>query len=235
DISLFTANEDYGNDATVFFNTLSGYSAVYAMNKLIMAPWFLKRSLLELIERETRRAEEGAPGKILAKMNALVDADVVKALYRASQAGVTVRLNVRGICILVPGLKGVSDNITVTSIVDHYLEHSRIFCFNNGGAEELYISSADWMPRNLERRVELLVPIMDPAVKDEIRKMLDCYFRDTARAWNLEPDGSWKRPKAEKPFEAQAALLAMVAEKAEQPWKTRQELVVRRSAQTEQK
>ncbi|MDR2050116.1 MAG: polyphosphate kinase 1 [Treponema sp.] len=229
DLSLFTANEDFGNDATIFFNTLSGYSALHTMNKLVMAPWFLKQKILELIDRETRRAEKGAPGKILAKMNALVDADVVNALYKASQAGVKVRLNVRGICTLVPGLKDLSENITVTSIVDHYLEHSRIFCFNNGGAEEFYISSADWMPRNLERRVELLVPILDPAIKEEVRNILDCYFRDTSRAWILAPDGSWKRPKAEKPFEAQAWLLAMAAKRAEQPWKTRKELVVRRS------
>ncbi|MDR0402263.1 MAG: polyphosphate kinase 1 [Treponema sp.] len=235
DLSLFTANEDFGNDATVFFNTLSGYSAVHTMNKLIMAPWFLKQKFLELIERETRRAEEGAPGKILAKMNALVDADVVDALYKASRAGVTVRLNIRGICTLVPGVRGVSDNITVTSVVDHYLEHSRIFYFNNGGAEELYISSADWMPRNLERRVELLVPVLDPAIKEEVKKILCCYYKDTARAWRLEPDGSWKPLKAEKPFEAQAALLAAIAKKSEQPWKTRRELVVRRSAPAEQK
>jgi polyphosphate kinase len=235
DLSFFTANEDFGSDATVFFNILSGYSAIHAMSKLVMAPWFLKQTFLELIERETRRAEEGAPGKILAKMNALVDADIARALYKASRAGVKVQLNIRGICILVPGIKGVSDNITVTSIVDYYLEHSRIFYFNNGGAEECYISSADWMSRNLERRVELLVPILDPAIKEEIRKILDCYFKDNSRAWNLMSDGSWKRPKAEKPFEAQAALLAMAAKKAEQPWKTRRELVVRRSAQTEQK
>jgi polyphosphate kinase len=235
DLSLFTANEDFGSDATVFFNTLSGYSALHVMNKLVMAPWFLKQTFLDLIERETRRAEEGAPGKILAKMNALVDTDVVEALYKASRAGVKVCLNVRGICTLVPGLKSVSDNIAVTSIVDHYLEHSRIFCFNNGGAEEFFISSADWMPRNLERRVELLIPILDPVLKEELKKILGCYFRDTARAWNLGPDGNWTRPKAENPFEAQAELLAMVAKKSEQPWKTKQELIVRRSTQAEQK
>jgi polyphosphate kinase len=235
DLSLFTANEDFGNDATVFFNTLSGYSVLHTMSKLVMAPWFLKQKFLELIDRETLRAEEGAPGKILAKMNALIDADVVNALYKASRAGVKVRLNIRGICTLVPGLKDVSENITVTSIVDQYLEHSRIFCFNNGGAEEFYISSADWMPRNLERRVELLVPVLDPALKEEVRTILDCYFRDTGRAWILMSDGSWKRPRAEKPFEAQARLLAMIAKKSEQPWKTRKELVVRRSSPAEQK
>ncbi|MDR1506707.1 MAG: polyphosphate kinase 1 [Treponema sp.] len=236
DLSLFTVNEDFGNDATVFFNTLSGYSALYSMSRLVMAPWFLKRKFLDLIERETRRAKEGAAGKISAKMNALVDSDVVDALYKASRAGVKVRLNVRGICTLVPGVKGVSENITVTSIVDHYLEHSRIFCFNNGGAEEFYISSADWMPRNLERRVELLIPVLDTAVKEEIREILDCYFKDTSRAWILGQDGTWsKRPQTKKPFEAQARLLALAAKKAEQPRKARQELVVRRGARVEQK
>lgn len=236
DLSLFTVNEDFGNDATFFFNMLSGYSTVSSMKSLVTAPWFLKRRFIDLIERETRRAKEGAAGKIAAKMNALVDIDVADALYRASQAGVKVSLNIRGICTLVPGIPGLSENITVTSIVDQFLEHSRIYFFNNGGAREFYISSADWMPRNLERRVELLVPVLDPEIKEELREILDCYFRDTSHAWSLGADGNWKRlapRKNEKPFRAQEYLLNLVRQKANQPWKTRQELVVRRSPQAE--
>ena len=231
DLSLFTVNEDFGKDATILFNMLSGYSIISPMNKFVTAPWFLKQRFLELIGRETRRAKEGAPGKIIAKMNALVDTGVINALYEASRAGVKVMLNIRGICTLVPGVKGFSDNITVISIIDYYLEHSRVFYFYNGGAEEFYISSADWMPRNLDRRVELLVPVLDPEVKEEIREILECYFLDTTQSWILQPDGSWKRivPEAgTKPFQAQEYLLDLARRKADQPWKTKQELVVRR-------
>jgi len=160
DISLFTAREDIAFDAGLLFNMITGYSSVQAMNRLVIAPTALKRKLLELITREINRSSMEAPGRIMAKMNALADPEIINALYRASQAGVKVLLNVRGICTLVPGIKGLSENIRVVSIIDHYLEHSRIYYFSNGGAEELYLASADLMTRNLDRRVELMFPVL---------------------------------------------------------------------------
>jgi len=145
----------------------------------------------------------------MAKMNSLCDADVVRALYRASGKGVRILLNVRGICILVPGVKGLSESITVVSVVGRYLEHSRVFYFRNGGAEELYLSSADWMPRNLERRIELMFPVPDPAARDRVLAILNAYFRDTVKARVLLPSGEWERREREPgqaPFAAQQWL-----------------------------
>jgi polyphosphate kinase len=232
DLSLFTCREDFGNDATVFFNMLSGYSVPGSMRQLVMAPRYLKQRFIELIDREAKRSSQGSPGKIAAKMNALVDSDVAAALYRASCAGVTITLNIRGICTLMPGLPGLSENIRVISIVDHFLEHSRIFYFSNGGAEEFFISSADWMPRNLERRVELLIPIQDKKVQEQLRTVLESYFLDTAQAWELDPGGGWKRLKAppgEKPFKSQEYLQELAEGAAEKPRKTKQEFIIRRS------
>ncbi|MDR2072800.1 MAG: polyphosphate kinase 1 [Spirochaetaceae bacterium] len=232
DLSLFTCREDFGNDATFFFNMLSGYSVLDSMRRLVMAPRRLKQRFIELIDRETKRASQGSPGRIIAKMNALVDDDVAAALYRASQGGVKINLNVRGICTLVPGVPGLSETIRVISIVDRFLEHSRIFYFNNGGAEEFYISSADWMPRNLERRVELLIPILDGEVQEELRIILDAYFTDNTQAWVLGENGAWTRrsPQGdEKPFRAQEYLQNRAEKAAEQPWKARQDFIIRRS------
>ena len=154
-----TADRAIGEDASAFFNALTGYSDPPRMKKLAMAPTSLRERFLKLIERERRRAEDGQAAEIRAKMNSLVDEEMIRALYDASQAGVRIRLNVRGICCLRPGVKGVSETIEVVSIVDRFLEHSRIFHFRNGGDEEVYLSSADWMPRNLDRRIELLFPV----------------------------------------------------------------------------
>ncbi|MDR2662705.1 MAG: polyphosphate kinase 1, partial [Treponema sp.] len=232
DLSLFTCREDFGNDATVFFNTLSGYSVPGSMRQLVMAPRYLKQRFIELIDREAKRSRQGSPGRIAAKMNALVDSDVAEALYRASGAGVKITLNVRGICTLMPGVPGLSENIRVVSIVDHFLEHSRIFYFNNGGAEEFFISSADWMPRNLERRVELLVPVQDEKAQEQLRTILESYFLDTAQAWDLKSGGDWERLKAppgEKPFAAQAYLQELAEKAGGKPRKTRQEFIIRRA------
>ncbi|MDR1308051.1 MAG: polyphosphate kinase 1 [Treponema sp.] len=232
DLSLFTCREDFGNDATVFFNTLSGYSVPGSMRQLVTAPRHLKQRFIELIDREAKRSRQGSPGRIAAKMNALVDPDVAGALYRASGAGVKITLNVRGICTLMPGVPGLSENIRVVSVVDHFLEHSRIFYFNNGGAEEFFISSADWMPRNLERRVELLVPVQDEKVQEQLRTILETYFLDTAQAWDLQPGGSWERlkaPQGKKPFAAQEYLRELAERAAEKPRKTRQEFIIRRN------
>jgi polyphosphate kinase len=233
DLSLFSSREDFGHDATILFNLLTGYSAPLPMRSLVIAPRHLKQRLIELIDREAKRAKEGLAGRITAKMNALVDNDVADALYRASKAGVKINLNIRGICTLVPGLPGLSENIKVVSIVDHFLEHSRIFYFNNGGAEEFFISSADWMPRNLERRVELLIPVQDEAVREELRAMLEAYFKDNVQTWILDSEGNWERAvpqDGEQIFRAQEYLQNRAEKAAEQPWKAPREFTIRRSA-----
>jgi polyphosphate kinase len=231
DLSLFTAREEIAYDAGILFNMITGYSAIQPMRRLVIAPPTLKRRLLELIDREIKRTSPESPGKIMAKLNALADPDVMGALYRASQAGVRVLLCVRGICSLVPGLKGLSENIRVVSIIDRYLEHSRIICFANGGAEEIYLSSADWLSRNLERRVELMFPVLDEGMRREVREILESYFRDNCQARLLGPDGVWTRlsPGQEERFRAQAHFFARAAGSANSAHRVRREFIVRRS------
>jgi polyphosphate kinase len=190
DIGLITCNEDYAADASSFFNTITGYSQPVRFRKIEAAPIGLKARLLELIDNEIERKKQGQGGWIRAKVNSLADPDIIQALYKASQSGVRVDLNVRGICCLRPGLKGLSEAITVTSIIDRYLEHSRVLYCHNGGAARVFISSADWMPRNLERRVELLVPVEDPACRQRLIDILDIFFQDNVKARKLLPDGS---------------------------------------------
>jgi polyphosphate kinase len=161
DISIFTVEPEIANDATLFFNMISGYSAIQTMQQIKIAPINLKSSLISLIEREIQNSSPEKPGLIIAKMNSLAHPEIIKALYKASCNNVKIKLNIRGICMLVPGVKGLSENIQVTSIIDRYLEHSRICYFQNGGNEEIYLSSADWMPRNLDRRVEIMFPILN--------------------------------------------------------------------------
>ncbi len=209
DISLFTANPAITNDATQFFNLVTGYSTLQKMNNLGMAPVTLKERLLAMIQRETERSTREQPGLIIAKMNSLTDEQVISALYKASMAGVRVLLNIRGICMLVPGVEDLSDNIFVVSIVDRYLEHSRIFYFQNAGNPELYCSSADWMSRNLDRRIELMFPILDKAAFAEVKSILDTYFEDNRNAQILLSDGSWepvKKSRKDNDFEAQEEL-----------------------------
>ena len=191
-MSLFTANYEIVNDATLFFNLVTGYSTLQNMNQLAMAPVTLKSRLLSMIQREIDRSDSEHPGLIMAKMNSLTHEEIIQALYKASQAGVKVMLNVRGICMLVPGVKGLSENIQVVSIVDRYLEHSRIFYFQNGGDPELYLSSADWMPRNLDRRIELMFPILDSSVFKEVKNILEIYVEDRVNALELSESGQWK-------------------------------------------
>ncbi|MDR2096462.1 MAG: polyphosphate kinase 1 [Treponema sp.] len=231
DISLFTAHEEIAYDAGLFFNMITGYSVIQSTRKLVIAPTSLKRRLLELIGRETERASQEYSGCIMAKMNALADIDIIKALYRASQAGVKVLLCVRGICQLVPGIPGLSENIQVVSIIDHYLEHSRIFFFANGGSEEIYLSSADWMPRNMEKRVELMFPVLDEGIKRKVQAILGAYFRDNCQARQLSADGVWKlrHPSGEEPFRAQSAFQAQAAQAIGGHWSSLQEFVIRRS------
>ena len=193
DVGLMTSNEAIGEDATAVFNMLSGYSEPRSWNRLSLAPLWLKDRFLYLIGREKKHALEGREGHIVAKMNSLCDRDIIVALYEASQAGVKIELIVRGICCLKVGIPGVSENITVRSIVGNFLEHARIFKFENNGKPEYYCSSADWMPRNLERRVEILFPVMDPALEKKLQHILDCQLKDTLKAHLLKPDGTYER------------------------------------------
>ncbi|WP_034453143.1 RNA degradosome polyphosphate kinase [Butyrivibrio sp. AE2032] len=189
DVGLFTCAPGIGEDATAVFNMLSGYSEPLGWNKLSLAPLWLKDRILELIKREEEHARAGEPARIVAKMNAICHKDVIAALYKASSAGVKVNLIVRGICCLRTGIPGVSENITVRSIVGNYLEHSRIFYFENGGSPEFFASSADWMPRNLERRVEILFPIEDEKLKAKIWHILDMELKDTVKAHEMNDKG----------------------------------------------
>lgn len=193
DIGLLTCSEQIGEDATAVFNMLSGYSEPLYWNKLTLAPLWLKDRFLDLIKREEEHALKGREAHIIAKMNSLCDADIIKALYKASAAGVKIELIIRGICCLKTGILGVSENITVRSIVGTFLEHSRIYYFKNDGNEEIYCSSADWMPRNLERRVEILFPVEEPALRDKCKKILEKQLKDTRKAHILGADGSYKK------------------------------------------
>jgi polyphosphate kinase len=194
DVGLLTANPDLGADASAFFNAVTGYSAPQPYLKLVQAPTVLREHLIELIGGEAERSRQGQKAQILAKMNALVDPKVIQALYDASQAGVDIQLNVRGICCLRPGVKGLSENIRVVSIVDRFLEHSRIFCFRQGGAKRLYLSSADWMPRNLIKRIELLVPVEAPAARRKLLAILKTCLSDTVKSRVIQADGTYKLP-----------------------------------------
>ncbi len=198
DASLLTNNEELGADAVSFFNAITGYSQPQRYRKIEAAPTGLRTRLLELIEGETRRKREGQKGLIDAKINSLVDPELISALYAASQAGVKIRLNIRGVCCLKPGVEGLSDNISVVSIVDRYLEHARILRFLHGGDDLVFISSADWMPRNLDRRIELLAPIEDALCKQRLIDILDTYFDDNVKARQLKADGSYVRTKKGK-------------------------------------
>ncbi|MFZ5832758.1 MAG: polyphosphate kinase 1 [Planctomycetota bacterium] len=189
DLGLFTCDRDVTADVAAFFNLLTGYSEAVGWSKLSIAPTGLKQRFLDLIDREIQVSTPDRPGLIMVKVNSLQDADMCRALYRASQAGVEVKLNVRGICCLRPGVKGVSESIEVRSIVDRYLEHARIFYFRNGGVEEVYLSSADWMRRNLIRRLEILFPVVDPSLRRRLFAILETFFADNVKARVLKSDG----------------------------------------------
>ena len=175
------------------FNMLSGYSEPKRWNKLIVAPIWMKDRFVKMIEREAEYAKNGEETRIVAKMNSLCDPVIMSALYYASSCGVKIELLVRGICCLKVGIPGISENIHVRSIVGNFLEHSRIFYFHNGGSEEIYMGSADWMPRNLDRRVEIVFPVEDEAIKAEIMHVLDLEFRDNVKAHILQPDGTYAK------------------------------------------
>jgi polyphosphate kinase len=194
DLSYLTCRPDYGEDASALFNLLTGYSLGHGWRKLIVAPMHLADRIIELIDRERHHAEQGLPARIIAKMNALVDPAAIEALYAASQAGVRIDLIVRGICCLRPGIPGVSENIRVVSIVDKFLEHSRIAFFQNGESPEVFLASADWMPRNFRRRVEVMFPVEDPRLQNRIVDgILGVILSDNVKARVLQPDGTYRR------------------------------------------
>jgi polyphosphate kinase len=202
DVGLLTCNPSLGADVSDLFNSLTGYSRQRLYRKLVVAPVNMRGRFLELIEREALNARTGRPARIVGKMNALVDAEIIDALYKASQAGVTIDLIVRGICCLRPGLPGISENIHVLSIVGRFLEHSRLLYFANGGDEEFYVGSADWMPRNFDRRVEAVAPVEDPVMHARLRSLLEVYLEDNRQAWDLSADGVWTQREPDGPVHA---------------------------------
>ncbi|MFA6542983.1 MAG: polyphosphate kinase 1 [Limisphaerales bacterium] len=199
DLGLMTCRPEFGEDVAALFNLLTGICQFQGTRKLLVAPFELHARMLRLIERETANAKRGLPARIIAKMNSLVDRELIEALYRASQAGVRIDLVVRGICCLRPGVKGVSEHITVRSIVDRFLEHSRIFYFENACQPEVFVGSADWMPRNFFRRIEVVFPIDDGNLRDRVqRELLDTVLADNVKARVLQPDGTYQRAMAKR-------------------------------------
>ncbi|NEP71385.1 MAG: polyphosphate kinase 1 [Okeania sp. SIO2G4] len=201
DLGLFSSRPELGADLTDLFNFLTGYSRQQSYRKLLIAPVNMRNRFIKLINREIENCQKGKTGRIVAKMNSLVDSKIIAKLYQASQAGVKIDLIVRGICCLRPGLEGVSENIKVVSIIGRYLEHSRIFYFYNNAQEELYIGSADWMPRNLDRRVEAITPVEDPDLTKELQEIMGILLSDNRQAWDLQSDGQYiqRRPVDNSP------------------------------------
>ncbi len=231
DLCLFTMNEDLAREASALFNILTGYSTIQTFTHMSLAPFELKKRVLALIEREIQRSSPESPGLIEAKLNACADDDVIQALYAASKAGVRIRLNIRGACTLVPGLPGTSDTIEVRSNLGRYLEHSRILHFGNGGNDEIYLASADWLPRNLERRVELMFPILDEKTQKECLRILEAYFADNSHAYRLLPSGKYEaveRKIGEKSLYAQEVLYKRAKRSAEAAEAPLEELTIRR-------
>ncbi|MDR1520896.1 MAG: polyphosphate kinase 1 [Planctomycetota bacterium] len=217
DLGLFTADPAFGADISSFFNVITGYSLPPVWNHIEMAPTGLRARTIAMIRREIEKQTPETRGHIRAKMNSLNDPDIIRELYLASRAGVKIELLVRGICRLRPGVPGLSENITVRSVVDRFLEHPRIFHYRNGGDDEIYLSSADWMERNMDRRLELLFPINDPACREEALASLNAGFSDNVGAWELRPDGNYARvrPAPREPaFRSQAMLYVRAEEMA---------------------
>ena len=203
DMGVLTCRDDITYEACLFFNAITGYSIIPHLSYLVMAPTMLKPKLLSLIEREIDICEQGGNGHIMCKTNAVADPDIIEALYRASNAGVKVQLNVRGICMLVPGIPGQSENIEVVSIIGRYLEHTRIYYFRNSGMEEVFLASADLMMRNLDKRIELMFPVLEPENADRTRKILETYFEDTLQSHKLLSDGNYERVSGKNKLNSQ--------------------------------
>ena len=218
DLGLFTAKPEFGEDTSELFNLLTGYSQGRRWRKFLVAPLGLREQVVELIDREGRQAESGRPSRIIAKMNALVEPTVIDALYRAARAGVRIDLVVRGTCCLRPGMAGLSENLRVTSIVDRFLEHSRVFYFENAGAPEVFLGSADWMPRNFLRRIEVMFPVEDPRLKTRLTKeLLQVVLNDNVKARQLQADGTYTRvvpAEGQDPLRSQTVFQALARESA---------------------
>ena len=223
DCGIMTCNRTIGEDATAVFNMLSGYSEPESWNQLAVAPLWLRGKFISWINRETEFAKNGRPAYIIAKMNSLCDKGIIAALYEASAAGVKIDLIVRGICCVKAGIPGISENIHVRSIVGTFLEHSRIFCFGNGGNEEIYMGSADWMPRNLDRRVEITFPVLDPTVRAKVRHILDVELADTVRARVMKMDESGQYERIDRRGKASIDSQDQFCEEAEAQAKEEQE------------
>jgi len=229
DCGLMTCNPLIGEDATAVFNMLSGYSEPPSWNKLAVAPLWLRKHFLRLIRREIAYAKAGREAAIIAKMNSLCDKEVIAALYEASCAGVQIQLIIRGICCLKAGIPGLSENIQVRSIVGNFLEHSRIFYFENGGSCQLYMGSADWMPRNLDKRVEIVLPVEDEKLKEEVFHILEVELEDNVKAHLLQPDGTYEKPdkrgkiqiNSQRQFCEEAIYKAKMAQREDDPVSTR--------------
>ena len=223
DLSLFTSHPDFGEDATNFFNLLTGISHFQGAKKLIISPFTTHETMMSLIKKETEAAAAKKPARIIAKMNSLVDREVIEALYVASQAGVKIDLIIRGICCLRPGVPGVSENIAVRSIVGRFLEHSRVFYFENGGSPKVFVGSADWMPRNFFRRIEVVFPVEEPALRDRIvNQILAAQLADNAKASLLNSEGDYIRPTVRKDSKSRSSqaefmALALGESKARRP------------------
>jgi polyphosphate kinase len=198
DLGLLSKRPELGKDLVELFNYLTGFSKQQSFRRLLVAPVTLRKGMEALIRREIEHAREGRQGHIRAKMNSLVDPEIIALLYEASQAGVRIELIIRGMCSLYPGRAGLSETISVISIVGQFLEHSRIFWFANGGSPEVYIGSADWMSRNLDRRVEAVTPVEEPALRRKLEQLLDLYLNDNRGAWDMQPDGSFIQRKPSK-------------------------------------
>lgn len=218
DVSYFTCDPDLGADASMFFNTITGFSQPQTFRRLAASPLTIRDTLLQMIEGEIERAKQGEKAVIRAKFNSLADTGMIKALYRASQAGVRIELLIRGICCLHPGIKGLSENIRVVSVIDRFLEHSRIFWFRHGGDPRVFISSADWMTRNLDKRVELMTPVDEPSLREDLEFLLETGLADNVKGRELGPDGTYHRvPTPEDPADrirSQAVLYQRAKERA---------------------
>jgi polyphosphate kinase len=215
DLSLFTADEEIAADVADVFNAVAGLGTPTPFRKLLVGPWFLRDRLLHEIEQASAAARAGETARIRIKVNSLSDPETVDALYAASQHGVRVEIVARGICVLRPGVPGLSEGITVRSVLGRYLEHSRIFSFEVGGTSSTWIGSADLLPRNLDRRVEVLAPVEDARLRNEISRIFDGLLADTASSWELDADGTWTRTKAHgAPVSAQQTFMQRAAKRA---------------------
>jgi polyphosphate kinase len=212
DVGLFTSRPAFGEDVAGLFNLLTGYTRPQGFHHLMLAPTGLREQMIDRIRREAAHARQGRPAHLIAKMNGLVDRHVIEALYAASEAGVRIQLIVRGICCLRPGVPGLSENISVVSIIDRNLEHARIFYFENAGEREYLLASADWMPRNFDRRVETAFPVLDAEAQEQVREILDLQLADNVKARRILPDGGSARivrAEGEPPLRSQERLYDM--------------------------